>query len=65
MDKFEKINNIAFASLYSIMGLSALVSAIFFGAGHMFAIAGICILMVWVLWGEIKQDKKRVKSDCR
>ena len=61
MTAFEKINNIAFALLYGVTGISALIAAIFFGAVYQLFFTGICAIMVWALWGEIRRDKKNTK----
>ena len=61
MTTFEKINNVAFASMFGAIGLTALVAAVFFGATHHFSTAGICAIMSWALWGEIRREKKLKK----
>ena len=59
MNKIEKINNIAFTLLYVVMGISALIGAVFFGATHQLITVGICGLMIWSLRAEVRRENKK------
>jgi len=58
MTTFDKITNIAGAVLFGVLGLMALIGALFFGATHHFVTAAIGAIMAWALWAEIKRERK-------
>ena len=57
----KTINNITII-LFTILGLSALISVIFFGAYHQIITVGICALMVLVSVSDNRRENIRNKS---
>lgn len=53
--------NIAFAIIFGLAGLSALASALFFGATHQLFMVLICAGMVSMLISEHKEERKENK----
>lgn len=51
----ERIINKTFGILFILLGLGALIGAIFYGARHQYFIAGVCILLSIILL-TIKKD---------
>ncbi len=63
MDRFQKIQDIAFAALFGVLGVTALVAAVFFGATHQYAMAVICAVMVTAAIAEIRREERKAKSN--
>lgn len=45
-----------FVYTFAIIGLVALVGAIFFGAGHQIYVFALCMLLLAISWPDIKED---------
>ncbi len=65
MDRFLKIQDIAFAALFGVIGLGALVGAVFFGATHQYAMVAICAVMVAAAIAEIRREERKAKSNLK
>ncbi len=61
MDRDLKIQDIAFAVLFGVIGLLALVAG-FCGKTHQFAMAAICAVMVTFAIVEIRREERRAKQ---
>ncbi len=61
MDRHLKIQNIAFAALFGVVGIVALVAG-FCGKHHQFAMAAICAAMVAASIFEIRREERRAKE---
>ena len=48
--KFETLINLVGSAIFGLIGLSALIGAIFFGAWWHFVTFGMCALMAYVLY---------------
>jgi hypothetical protein len=62
MDRYLKIQNIAFALIFGALGITALVGVVFFGARHQLVVAAISAAMVWIAIAEIRREEKRTKN---
>jgi fatty acid desaturase len=60
--KAERIASIAGVSTFGALGTAALAGALFFGAIHQIAIAAVCAVMTWTLWGEIRREDRKARS---
>lgn len=61
MDKLLKTQDIAFAAIFGVIGIVALVAG-FCGKTHQFAMATICAVMVTAAICEIRREERRAKQ---
>ena len=61
MDRDLKIQDIAFAILFGVIGIAALAAG-FCGKTHQFAMAAICAAMVACAICEIRREERRAKE---
>lgn len=54
-----KTLNLAGAVIFGLVGLTALIAALFFSATHQFAIAAICAIMATTSGAEYVAEKKK------
>lgn len=67
--RFETLINLVGSAIFGLIGLSALIGAIFFGAWWHFVTFGMCALMAYVLYTDdeygtesVSAFLKRIKS---
>lgn len=60
--KTEIISNLVWIAIWAILGITALIAAIFCGAYWHFFTAGACLLFVVVLWNDDAYGRESVKS---
>lgn len=60
--KFETLLNLVGACLFGLLGIGALVGAIFWGAWWHFITAGACALMAFVLYRDDEYGTESVAS---
>lgn len=59
--KAETLANLIWIAIWAILGISALIGAIFFGAYWHYFTAGACLLFVCVLWNDNAYGIESVK----
>jgi hypothetical protein len=59
--KAETLGNLIWVAIWAILGLSALIGAIFFGAYWHFFTAGMCFVMAIVLYNDNAYGCESVK----
>lgn len=60
--KAETLGNLIWVAIWAILGLSALIGAIFFGAWWHFVIFGMCALMAYVLYTDDEYGTESVAT---
>lgn len=60
--KFETLINLVGSAIFGLIGLSALIGAIFFGAWWHFVTFGMCALMAYVLYTDDEYDTESVAT---
>lgn len=55
----DKIINLGGAVVFGVLGMSALIGAMFFEATHQYAIAAIAAVMTWASIAEYIAEKKK------
>lgn len=60
--KFETLVNLIWIAIWAILGITALIGAIFCGAYWHFFTAGACLLLAIVLYNDDQYDTESVKS---
>lgn len=60
--KTEIVSNLVWIAIWVILGITALIGAIFCGAYWHFFTAGACLLFVVVLWNDNAYGRESVKS---
>ena len=59
--KAETLMNLIWIAIWAILGLTALIGAIFWGAYWHFFTAGVCLLFVIVLWDDDAYENESVR----
>ena len=62
MDRHNKLQSIAGAVIFGIIGATALIGALFFGATHQFITAAIGAALSAVLGAEVARELKKAKQ---
>jgi len=58
----KKALSISTAIAFGLLGTAALAGALFFGAPHQFAVAGLCGIATAVSVWEYKTEKRKIKA---